>query len=71
MILHDEKARRILIEAFYGSMEEYEKSHERFQEFLLKKKMEEEKQRRAELRKKRLAKEGLLLGNIDKFEEEE
>ena len=40
MNLHDEEARRILIEAFYGSMEEYEKSNERLQDFLLKKKME-------------------------------
>ena len=71
MILHDEKARRILIEAFYGSMEEYEKSHERFQEFLLKKRMEEEKQRRAELRRKRLAKQGIILQKISKFEEDE
>ena len=71
MILHDEKARRILIEAFYCSMEEYEKSHERFQEFILKKKMEEEKQRRAELRRKRLAKQGIILQKIDKFEEDE
>ncbi len=71
MILHDEKARRILIEAFCGSMEEHEKSNERFQEFLLKKKEEEEKQRRAELRRKRLAKQGITLQKIDKFEEDE
>ena len=52
-------------------MEEYEKSHERFQEFILKKKMEEEKQRRAELKKKRLLKQGIVQQKIDKYEEDE
>lgn len=71
MILHDEKARRILIEAFCGSMEEHEKSNERFQEFLLKRKIEEERERRAELKRKRLAKQGFVQQKIDKFEEDE
>ena len=71
MILHDEKARRILIEAFCGSMEEHEKSNERFQEFLLKKKEEEERKRRAELKKKRLLKQGIVQQKIDKYEEDE
>ena len=71
MILHDEKARRILIEAFCGSMEEHEKSNERFQEFLLKRKIEEERERRAELKRKRLAKQGFVQQKIDKFEDDE
>ena len=71
MILHDEKARRILIEAFCGSMEEHEKRNERFQEFLLKRKIEEERERRAELKRKRLAKQGFVQQKIDKFEDDE
>ncbi len=71
MNLHDEEARRILIEAFYGSMEEYEKSNERLQDFLLKKKMEEQRKRRAELKRIRLAKQGFVQQSIDIFEVDE
>ena len=71
MILHDEKARKMLFEAFCGSMEEHEKGNERLQDFLLKKKMEEQRKRRAELKRKRLAKQGFVQQKIDKFEEDE
>lgn len=71
MILHHEKARRMLIEAFCGSMEEYEKQKEEFKDLLLKRKMEEEKKRKWEPKQKRLAKQGLTPQKIDKFEDEE
>ena len=71
MIITDDEARRILIEALFGSIGEYEKMEDERQYFLLKKEMEEKRKRKAELNRKRLKKEGLELQSISKFEEDE
>ena len=71
MILHDEKARKMLFEAFCGSMEEHEK-WQRAVEFRIQiMKNKEERERRAELKRKRLAKQGFVQQKIDKFEVDE
>ena len=68
----DPYLKKIVIEDFFsGSAEAYEK-WQRIAEFRIQvMKNEEERQRRTELKRVRLAKEGLFPQNIDKYEEDE
>ena len=71
MIITDDKARRTILEAMYGSMEEYEKRKYDYLYFDHKREMEEKRRRKAELNRKRLKKEGLELQSVANFEEDE
>ena len=68
----DPYLKKIVIEDFFlGSTEAYEK-WQRVAEFRIQvMKNEDERKRRTELKRVRLAKEGLAQQNIDKFEEDE
>ena len=71
MIITDDKARRMILEAMYGSVEEYEKRKYDYLYFDHKREMKKERERKAELNRKRLKKEGLELQSISNFEEDE
>ena len=71
MIITDDKARRTILEAMYGSVEEYEKRKYDYLYFDHKREMKKERERKAELNRKRLKKEGLELQSITEFEEDE
>ena len=71
MKIDDEEAWRIAIERLYGSVEEYEKRKYDYLYFDHKREMKKKRERKAELNRKRLKKEGLELQSVGKFEEDE